>query len=230
MPEHDTIQHADTHEPKHITTSSTSDTGKVITPSGTTSGTSELRTIKATELDTTGGANGEILTIVSGVPAWQEGGGSLFGDMDFRDNAVETTISSASVAVLVTGATLTTPAALFSQGVVDTVAFSNAGNNEKLTVPIAGVYEVSISASIQGTSASAKDYLFGIAVNGIPVANHARARRTTDSATRWGALSISEYVSLAADDDLQIFAVNETDSTNIVIGECSFNTVLLKAS
>lgn len=50
MPEHSTIVHADTHEPKHITTSSTSDTGKIITPSGTSSGTSELRNLDRAEL------------------------------------------------------------------------------------------------------------------------------------------------------------------------------------
>ncbi len=229
MPEHDTIQHADTHEPKHITTSSTSDTGKVITPSGTTGGTSELRKLEATELATTSGAEGEVLTVISGVPTWQLGGGSLFGDMDFRANTVETSIGAVSTPVLVTGATLTTPAPLFTQGVIDSVTFSNTGNNEKLTVPIAGIYEISVSASIQGVVAGAKDFTFGFAVNTTPVGSHARARRTTDSTTRWGALGLSEYVNLAASDDIQLFVQNDTDTTNIVVGECSFNTVLLKA-
>lgn len=49
MAEHSTLQHSSVHEPKWITPSTTADSGKVITPSATTSGTSELR--KLTESD-----------------------------------------------------------------------------------------------------------------------------------------------------------------------------------
>lgn len=47
--EHSTIVHADCHEPRHITISTTLDSGKVITPSATTNSISELR--RLTDLD-----------------------------------------------------------------------------------------------------------------------------------------------------------------------------------
>jgi hypothetical protein len=50
MAEHVNTQHVDTHEPRHITISTTADTGKVITPSATTSGESELRQLDSTEI------------------------------------------------------------------------------------------------------------------------------------------------------------------------------------
>ena len=53
MPEHVDIASADAHEPKGITPAATSDAGKVITPSGSTAGISELRKLKTTELDNT---------------------------------------------------------------------------------------------------------------------------------------------------------------------------------
>jgi len=49
--EHSTIASANCHEPKHISTASTSDTGKVITPSSTTSGESELRQLNLDDFD-----------------------------------------------------------------------------------------------------------------------------------------------------------------------------------
>ena len=51
MPDHKTILNAETHEPKHITSGQTSDTGKVITPSALVTGVSELRLLTADEID-----------------------------------------------------------------------------------------------------------------------------------------------------------------------------------
>lgn len=50
MPEHVDIESANAHEPKHITTAGTADAGKVITPSDTTAGTSELRLLTESEI------------------------------------------------------------------------------------------------------------------------------------------------------------------------------------
>lgn len=48
---HNQIQHAECHEPRHITTSGAVDAGKVITPSAASPGTSELRKLKPSELN-----------------------------------------------------------------------------------------------------------------------------------------------------------------------------------
>lgn len=52
--EHSTITSANCHEPKYISSSTTADAGKVITPSSVTGGTSELRKVKVSELDPAG--------------------------------------------------------------------------------------------------------------------------------------------------------------------------------
>lgn len=64
-----TIQHtvltsSQVHEPKHITTSSISDTGKVITPSGSAGGTSELRKLLHTEIT---GRTTELVAVIEDV-------------------------------------------------------------------------------------------------------------------------------------------------------------------
>lgn len=48
--QHSTLTSSQVHEPKHITSSSTGDSGKVITPSGTSAGTSELRNLLESEI------------------------------------------------------------------------------------------------------------------------------------------------------------------------------------
>ena len=49
--EHNTIVSANAHEPKHITDSAISDAGKILTPSGTVAGVSELRQLTFEEID-----------------------------------------------------------------------------------------------------------------------------------------------------------------------------------
>ena len=48
--QHSTLTSSQVHEPKHITSASTGDAGKVITPSGTSAGTSELRNLLESEI------------------------------------------------------------------------------------------------------------------------------------------------------------------------------------
>lgn len=52
--EHTALNSAQVHEPKHITSATTSDTGKVITPSSSVNNISQLRYLRLNELDTAG--------------------------------------------------------------------------------------------------------------------------------------------------------------------------------
>ena len=51
---HSVITSSDCHEPKHITSATTADAGKIITPSDTTNGISELRYVDVGEVTSTG--------------------------------------------------------------------------------------------------------------------------------------------------------------------------------
>lgn len=53
MADHRTLTSADVHEPKWITSATTADAGKVITPSSSTSGISTLRKLTETDIDYT---------------------------------------------------------------------------------------------------------------------------------------------------------------------------------
>lgn len=167
---------------------------------------------------------------------WKQAAGSLFGDMDFNNNVVATTISVASPlagdgnAVLLSGATLTTPAPLYAQGVADTITFENTANNELLRVPVSGVYEVSFGASFSGGGGGAGNvYRFNFATNGVEQTSHAYARRQTSSGDI-GNVHMSEYVQLSANDTIQPVVGNESGTNNPTISSSSFTVVLLKES
>ena len=157
--EHNTIVSTERHEPKGV---ETADVDQVYVADGLGSG------------------------------SWKTPGGALFGDMDFTGNAVAHNITAASASsgtagwIALTGANLTTPGALYAQGVADTISFENTGNNELLRVPIAGIYEISFNASFSGGGGGAGNvYRFGIAVNGAEDTTHAHALRQTSSTSNW---------------------------------------------
>jgi hypothetical protein len=168
--------------------------------------------------------------------SWTAQAGALFGDMDFTTNTLATTITTASPtvgdgnAVNLSGATLTTPGVLYTQGVVDTVAFENTGNNELLRVPTAGVYEVSLNASFSGGGGGAGNvYRFNFGINGVEQTAHAHALRQTSSSDI-GNVAFSEYVVLAANDTIQPMVANQTGVNDPTVGVSSFTCILLKPS
>jgi hypothetical protein len=172
----------------------------------------------------------------TGTGAWTTPGGALFGDMDFNANTIDTNITAASPtsgdgnAVMLSGATLTTPSALYTQGVADTVLFENTSNNELLRVPEAGIYEISFNASFTGGGGGAGNiYRFNFAINGTEQTSHAFAERQTASADV-GNVAYSEYVLLAANDTLQPTVANETSTNNPTVRVSSFTTILVKAT
>jgi hypothetical protein len=200
--EHSTIADPDIHEPKGIA---------------------------AAPLDSVYVANG------AGSGAWTTPGGALFGDMDFNSNSIPTNITVASPvagdgnAVLLSGATLTTPGSLYSQGVADTISFENTGNNELLRVPEDGIYELSFNGSFTGGGGGAGNiYRFNFAINGVEQTSHAYAERQTASADV-GNVAYSEYVQLSANDTIQPTVANVIGTNNPTVRVSSFTTILVKA-
>jgi hypothetical protein len=170
----------------------------------------------------------------AGSGTWKTQGSPLFGDMDFTLNTAPTNITAVSATpgapgfVLVTGATLTTPGPLFSQGVVDTISFENTGNNELLRVPQAGIYEISYSIAFSGGGGGGGNiYRFNVAINGVEQLSHAYGLRQTSSSDV-GSVSCSEYFQLAANDTIQLGVANETGVNDPTISAASFTCILLK--
>lgn len=217
MPEHSTIQSADCHEPKSITTSTTADTGKVITPSGTTSGTSELRKVLATELDSTGGSEGEALTVISGAPVWKSSS-NIYGGLSVNDGVG--TIASIG----------TTPVQFLAY---DTAMPSNGvtanTTTDDLTLATAGDYQVSFYASVSTVAVGdAGDYVFHLRNNGteVGISTHRDMSGTDDE----GTVSFGAIVTCAASDVLTVYVESDngagTDDLNILTSQ--FYVHLLK--
>jgi len=200
--QHSTIVDASRHEPKGV---STANLGDVYVADGAGSG------------------------------AWAKVAGDLFGDMDFSQNTVDTTITITSAVpaaagfVLLTGATLTTPGPLYSQGVIDTITFENTANNELLRVQTAGIYEVSGNFSFTGGGGGAGNiYRFNYAVNGIENTAHSYALRQTSSGDV-GSCGFSEYVQLAVNDTVQACVANQSGVNNPTVLTSSLTLIIIKA-
>jgi hypothetical protein len=139
MVEHVTIQHADCHEPKHITISTTSDAGKVITPSSSTSGVSTLRYLNINEVDSTGIPAGNYLT--------SDGAGGFTG-------SVPTNVQATSS---LSGSALTVPNGTFVKVPFSSIDFQ-AGTwsivSNSLIIPSDGTYRIDYSATVHLTVSS----------------------------------------------------------------------------
>lgn len=166
---------------------------------------------------------------------WDLTGGALFGVMDYNDNAVATNITAISATAgtvgykLLSGATLVTPAPLYTQGVVDTIAFENVANNELFRVPQDGVYEISLNASFTGGGGGAGNvYRFNFAINGAEQTVRAYALRQTPSADV-GNVNLSNYVLLSAGDTVQPCVANQTAINSPTVISSSFTIILIKS-
>jgi len=131
--EHADILSANTHEPKHVTLSSISDAGKVITPSSTVAGTSELRSLTFDELDR------------SAVPHM---------NLDIIANATTISATIASDTTLHTSADYT-DVTLFSEDLTNpSVSLTfNAGTGE-ITINETGIYRGDLWMSVSSDTAS----------------------------------------------------------------------------
>lgn len=134
------IQHVDLpshlcHEPKHISTATTNDSGKVITPSSTNSGTSQLRYLKIEEIDSG--------SIPSGMSLVSDGAGSFTWA---ASAAVEAYSSLASQVMPSIGSWSKIPFTSIDYS-MDAQGNSWVMSSNSLTVPEDGTYVVEFTLS-----------------------------------------------------------------------------------
>jgi len=204
MPEHSTIANADCHEPKHVTDALTSDAGKVVTPSSTTAGTSELRQLTRDELS------------------------------DYVEHYGQQTISGNTTTIAVTAAVDATlgTATDYMQvtGIFDAIpgGLNNGVTQQtnQLTVAQTGVYRIEIYANTSASTASTV-VGFRFAVNGtVGVSRQPKNLMKTAGDVQNGAAH--GFISLTANDVLTLWIASDTTS-NITIEDAVFQLTLIRA-
>lgn len=128
MPDHRFALSAEVHEPKHITSTTTADAGKVITPSATTSGESELRYLSSADL-----SDGASLTPTI-----------VYGEMQLEQNSTSFAITAATDSELYTASDYVLINSVRAPGVIlDQVNGMTLDNvNNTLEVPVEGIYRI----------------------------------------------------------------------------------------
>lgn len=142
--EHSSITHANTHEPKWITISTTADSGKVITPDASTSGVSTLRKLNEVDLDYTQKAK------------------NLFGWNDIADNLYT---SGAPRAIGASVRSLLTNNAAASQ--TDTTRLGsiwNVGGSYFQLDDLSAVYDVRVQMKVKAAAAAGTPYVLKLEV------------------------------------------------------------------
>lgn len=204
MPEHVDIQNADCHEPKHITDALTSDAGKVITPSSTTAGDSELRKLLRSELSDYAEAYGQ-QTITANTTALA------------LTAATDTTLATAGDYVQVTGVFDAVP-----HGLNHNVTQAT----DQLTVDQTGVYRIEVYANTSSDVASTV-CAFRFAINGtVGVAR--QPKHLMKSAGDVNNAAAHGFISLTATDVITLYVAADK-TCNLTIEDAVFELHLLRA-
>lgn len=144
MPNHSTLSDSEIHYCKHITTATTSDSGKVITPSDSTNGISTLRKLNETDLDFTTKAN------------------NLFGWNDIADS---TYTSGAPRAIGASTRTLLTNNAAAAQTDTSRLgAIWNVGGSYFQVDDLNAVYVVRTQMKVKAAAAAGTPYVIKLEV------------------------------------------------------------------
>lgn len=179
MTEHNILLNAQTHEPKHITDAVTGDAGKVITPSSTVSGTSDIRVLTPAEVGVL----------------------SHYGEMEVIQNSTVKALTAATDTTLYTASDYSQITGLFTAGVVDGITFAT----DELTVPITGIYSLygwaNVTFSVNNPLIGLKFTLNGVTVP--PVATPT-LRRKLGTGADVASMAGTGLVSLTAGDSIGI--------------------------
>lgn len=191
MAEHVNVQHADTHEPRHITISTTADAGKVITPSNSTNGVSVLRFLNISDIDSTGIAAGNYLT--------SDGAGRIIGTLPANTQAA-TSLSGAPISVP-TGTFVKIP---FSSIDFQTGSWQLVSNS--LIVPESGTYRVDFNATIKFTGNTKRTFFLGAGADSTGTTSvvelDARTEDPSDPSVEvYGNVSATSFLALSSDDE-----------------------------
>lgn len=206
--QHKNIPNAQLHEPKRIAAATTADAGKILTPSSSTNGESELRNLDYTELDNAP----TIFTpeyasaIVSNASStFNIASGNLDTDGDY-DN-----ITSAYASDLGLGADFGTT------------------NPSQFTVNTSGVYKLSItiSGTVQNTGTGEAIVAFKYRTNTTFSTRKYKVRATTT--TLPFSINIEEVISFSAGDTIDIHAAANKNTT-LVVQDSNASIHLIEAS
>ena len=209
MPAHVGLQHADCHEPRHITISTIADAGKVITPSSSASGSSELRFLTVEEIE---GALAAISNnIAYGAKVVQRNATVIN-----RVAAVDTTYATASDYTQIAGIFLPT-----SPPSKDVTL-----NTDSITLARSGVYEIGFWADVYS---SVNNNVVSLALGLAGVAQPARnVAVRTELLDQPYLASANGIYSLPAGTELTLHFATKVTS-DVRIGTGTFSVKMLEA-
>ena len=207
--QHSDIQDANCHEPKHITSSTTADSGKVITPSGSNNGQSVLRLLTTGDISnfpTIFNPSFASAVVTNTTNTFNLTGGNIESDGTY-DNIMS----------------------VYSQDLNSGMDFG-ATNTDQFTVDGDGYYRlsVSISGTIDSVTSGVDVVAFKYRVN---TSFSGRKYRIAAPATLEAfTVSFEEILDLNEDDTIDVHVGADTDDCTLVISDSSISVHLVEVT
>lgn len=201
MVDHVDLPEAQLHEPKNLISATSSDAGKVLTPSST-DGESELRKLKVTELNSESNTDGAFAVADgSGGMTFAAVAGLKVGVTKYVGAAITTTISASSTFTSLNTSSMAT-------GVLNGVASDSTG---ELTAPDTGIYHVKAEVSGHLSAGTNEEIELAIGVNG---SQSGFSTQQLVSGSDKQTFDVEDIFSLTASDTLEIMIANNTGTNN----------------
>jgi hypothetical protein len=195
-----------------MTTAGTGDTGKVLTPSGTSAGVSELRKLQGDELLATGDTDGSILVVASGALVITKA--PKYGSYSYHNtDGLKTIVIAAKDTWYLINATA------FTSDVLNGTTYSGG----YLTMTSAGIYLVQTHACLLATTGTNVVFELDVAINGTPT-GHPMSRLMA-SGTDVGQISTTNIITVTAGQTLSAWIRNTSGTEDVDIKNFSFDAI-----
>lgn len=164
--------------------------------------------------------NGFSMYSLSGEPTIKDGQGTVskltnaWGAL-YMSNATNVISTSGTAGTWVKVTNFTDETSPAGQGITTDT------NSDSLTVQVAGTYEIHVSMSFHGGTASVDNYKIAVAKNGVANTNYQAAATTSDNSSIV-TVSFTGYYTAVAGDDYSLLMTNNTDGDDPTIVQCSF--------
>ena len=151
----------------------------------------------------------------AGAMSWASAGDMVYGGISRVENAAETTIASAGVKVQVD---------IFNRNAPSNNTTPDHATDD-ITITVAGVYHIAISATVNSVAgASSVMELEIMKNNGASRIGDLHADRSIGGGgTERGSISLSDIVALEANDTVEVWIENETNTQNYIVEDITLS-------
>lgn len=224
--QHKNISTENLHEPKYIASSTTGDSGKVVTPNSGGSGTGSLRYLNSEEVNYNNGTSGLAATntkdAIDEIVAQPN---VSIGSKNIDNNSTLISVSAASDSSFHSASDFTEVTGIYNSDKISPQQMTS--NNNDLQISISGIYSLTLWANITSTAASTQVGI-NYGVNGLASTSLPVVDMLVNTGTRYN-LSATSLVNLSSNDTVSLFLAADK-SADLTLTSASYSLTLVSSA